>query len=163
MYLYGIGQAIRKARLARNLTQARLASAAHISRATLSLLESGLIRDLGIRKVAAVLEKLGLSLTVEPVGRRPNYLRMACTSASVSFKNALTEDQFVRALVTGKIPAGRAPHLRALFDEVPGNVLQGLMEDAREWVQPGKLQRNVERLVHDAGATRKIEAWLKSD
>ena len=64
-----LGQAIRSARKARSLTQAQLAKAAGLSRETLNLLESGLVRDLGIRKVLAVLEALGLELTVEPTGR----------------------------------------------------------------------------------------------
>src|SRR3990172_7873171 len=103
MRIHELGQAIRNARSARDLTQARLAKTTGISRETLNLLESGLVRDLGIRKVLAVLEALGLALTVEPVSRsrRPNYLRMACATANVSFKTALTEDEFVHALVTG--------------------------------------------------------------
>lgn len=164
MRLQELGQVIRNARRARNLTQARLASDVGISRETLNLLESGLIRDLGIRKVAAVLEKLSLALAVEPVGRirRPNYLGMACTTANVSFKSALTEDQLVHALVTGKMPAGRAAHFRSLFDEAPTSLLKGLAEEAGKWARPGKLERNLERLVHESGASRKIETWLKS-
>ncbi len=135
-----------------------------ISRETLNLLESGLIRDLGIRKVLAVLDELELALTVEPVGRprRPNYVRMACTSASVSFKSALTEDELVHALVTGKVPPGRSAHLRTLFDEVPATLLRGLAEQAGGWTRPGRLEKNLERLARDAGASRRIEAWMKN-
>ena len=140
MRIHEFGQAIRKARRARNLTQARLAKTVGISRETLNLLESGLVRDLGIRKVIAVLEELGLALTVEPVSRsrRPNYLRMACTSANVSFKSALTEDELVHAIVTGKVPAGRAAHLRSLLDEAPTDLLEGLAEDAGKWTRPAR-------------------------
>lgn len=164
MRIHELGQAIRNARRAHDLTQARLAKTAGISRETLNLLESGLVRDLGIRKVIAVLEELGLSLTVEPVSRsrRPNYLRMACTSANVSFKSALTEDELVRALVTGKVPAGRSAHLRSLLDEAPVAMLEGLAEDAGKWTRPGRLQKNLERLARDAGASRKIDEWLKT-
>jgi len=164
MRLYELGQAIRDARQGRNMTQARLASDAGISRETLNLLESGLVRELGIRKVAAVLERLGLILAVEPVAqtRRPDYLRMACTTANVSFKNALTEDQLVHALATGKIPAGRAAHFRALFDEAPVSLLRGLVEEATKGTRPGKLESNLERLVQASGASRKMEVWLKS-
>jgi len=164
MQLQQLGQAIRGARKARNWTQARLASEAGISRETLNLLESGLVRDLGIRKVAAILERLSLALAVEPIGRarRPDYVRMACTTANISFMNALTERQLVHALVTGKVPAGRSAHLRTLFDEAPTSLLTGLVEDARQWIQPGKLERNLQRLAHDCGASRKIEAWLKT-
>jgi DNA-binding XRE family transcriptional regulator len=164
MRLQELGQAIREARRAHSLTQARLASTAGISRETLNLLESGLVRDLGIRKVAAVLKQLGLALAIEPVARtrRPDYLRMACTTANVSFKNALTEDQLVHALVTGKLPASRAAHFRALFDEAPISLLRGLANEASKWARPGKLERNLERLVRESGAARKIETWLTS-
>ena len=159
-----LGQAIRSARKARSLTQAQLAKAAGLSRETLNLLESGLVRDLGIRKVLAVLEALGLELTVEPTGRprKPDYLRMACTSANVSYKTALTEDELVHAIVTGKVPKGKAAHLRVLFDEAPLKSLKGLAEEAGKWAQPGKLQRTLEKLVRDSGASRKIEEWLTS-
>lgn len=164
MRIHELGQAIRKARRARNLTQARLAKTVGISRETLNLLESGLVRDLGIRKVLAVLDELELTMTVEPISRprRPNFLRMACTSANVSFKSALTEDELVHALVTGKVPAGRAAHLRSLLDETPADLLKGLAEEAGKWTRPGKLEKNLERLVHDSGASRKIEEWLKT-
>ena len=164
MRTHELGQAIRNARRARNLTQARLAKTVGISRETLNLLESGLVRDLGIRKVIAVLEELGLVLAVEPVNRsrRPNYLRMACISANVSFKSAITEDELVHALVTGKVPAGRAAHLRSLFDEAPADLLTGLADEAGRWTPAGKLEKNLERLVHDSGASRKIEEWLKT-
>lgn len=159
-----LGQAIRSARKAGNLTQAELARTAGLSRETLNLLESGLVRDLGIRKVFAVLEALGLDLAIETVGRprRPDYLRMACTTASVSFKNSLTENELVHAIVTGKVPQGKAAHLRALFDEAPISLLTGLVEEAGKWTKPGKLAKNLEKLVHDSGASRKAETWLKT-
>jgi transcriptional regulator with XRE-family HTH domain len=160
MRTHELGQAIRNARKARNLTQAGLAATAGLSRETLNLLESGLVRDLGIRKVLAVLEALGLDLSVEPRPRRPDYLRMACTSANVSFKSALTEDELVHAIVTGKVPKGKAAHLRVLFDEAPLKMLKGLAEEANNWANPGKLQRNLEQLAHRSGASRKIEEWL---
>jgi len=162
MRTHELGQAIRNARKAQNLTQAKLAATAGLSRETLNLLESGLIRDLGIRKVLAVLEALGLALNVEPAGRprKPDYLRMACTSANVSFKTSLTEDELAHAIVTGKVPKGKAAHLRVLFDETPLKMLKGLAGEADNWANPGKLQRNLEQLANKSGASRKIEEWL---
>lgn len=165
MRTHELGQAIRNARKAQNLTQARLAATAGLSRETLNLLESGLVRDLGIRKVLAVLEALGLALSVEPTGRprKPDYLRMACTSANVSFKTSLTEDELAHAIVTGKVPKGKAAHLRVLFDETPLKMLKGLAEEASNWANPGKLQRNLEQLANKSGASRRIEEWLTTD
>ena len=61
--------------------------------------------------------------------RRPHYLSMARTTASVSFKSTLTEDELIHALVTGEAPANRGPHLRTLFDEAPIALLQGLADE----------------------------------
>lgn len=164
MRIQELGSEIRRARQARGLTQAQLARAAGLSRETLNLLESGLVRDLGIRKVLAVLEHLGLSLTLQQGGRprRPDYVSMACTTANVSFKSALTEDELIHALVTGKVPEKRAPHLRTLFNEAPEALLQGLAEEAAGWTKPGKLEKNLRKLASDLGVSRSVEGWLKT-
>ncbi|OGA54291.1 MAG: hypothetical protein A3F74_13235 [Betaproteobacteria bacterium RIFCSPLOWO2_12_FULL_62_58] len=164
MRIQELGSEIRRARQARGLTQVQLARATGLSRETLNLLESGLVRDLGIRKVLAVLHHLGLGVTLqqEMRPRRPDYVRMACTSANVSFKSALTEDELIHALVTGKVPAKRGPHLRTLFDEAPMALLRGLVEEAAGWMKPGKLERNLRKLVNDLGVSRSAERWLKT-
>ena len=95
MNLQEIGAQIRRSRLGRGLTQAQLAAAAHITRTTLNRLENGLLKDLGVRKVAALLDQVGLGLEVTDLSfesRKPNLLRQASISASVSFKEALSEE-----------------------------------------------------------------------
>lgn len=62
--MQNIGNTIKAARKARNLTQAQLAEMAGIDRTTLGGIERGSIRDIGIRKVARVAELLGLQLTL---------------------------------------------------------------------------------------------------
>lgn len=164
MRIQELGSEIRRARKARGLTQAQLAHATGLSRETLNLLESGLVRDLGIKKVLAVIDHLGLSVTLQQGmrPRRPDYVRMACTSANVSLKTALTEDELLHALVTGKVPAKRAPHLRTLLDEAPAALLQALAEEAAGWMKPGKLARNLRKLASDLGVSRSVEGWLKT-
>jgi transcriptional regulator with XRE-family HTH domain len=66
-----IGNQVRDARKAQGLTQAALAAELGISRTTLSLLESGQVQDLGIRKVIRILDRLGLELTTRPAGAPP--------------------------------------------------------------------------------------------
>ena len=163
MRIQELGHEIRRARLARGMTQAELAVAVGISRPTLNLLEGGLVRDLGVRKVLAVLDRLGLELAWQPGGRsrRPDYVRMACTRTNVSFKSALTGEELIHALVTGKVPAGRSAHLRSLLNEAPTTLLRGLVDEAERWSRPGKLEKNLERLAHDTGATRRIDEWLR--
>ena len=165
MRIQELGQEVRRARQAQGLTQAALARAVGLSRETLNLLESGLVRDLGIRKVLAVLDHLGLAITLQPTGRprRPDLVRLACTSANVSFKTALTDDALIHALVTGKVPARRGAHLRTLLDEAPEALVRGLVQEAARWIQPGKLERNLRKLAAEVGATRSIHEWLKID
>jgi len=69
--LFDIGKQIRQARKDRHLTQAALAAALGMSRATISQLEHGTVQDLGIRKVVRLLEYLGLTLQVRPKGQPP--------------------------------------------------------------------------------------------
>jgi len=66
-----IGSRIREARKGLGLRQADLANELGISPTTVSLLESGTIQDLGIRKVIRILDRLGLELTTRPVGAPP--------------------------------------------------------------------------------------------
>jgi transcriptional regulator with XRE-family HTH domain len=164
MRIQDLGSEIRSARLAQGLTQAQLAAQARLSRETLNLLENGLVKELGIRKVLAVLDRLGLGLAVERARRprKPDYVRMACTTANVSFKSALTEDELIHALITGKVPAKRSAHVRTLLDEAPGGLLNGLAAEATRWTRPGRLERNLHRLARETGATRSVDEWLKT-
>lgn len=66
-----IGDQVREVRKAQGLTQRALAADAGISRTTLSLLESGVVQDLGIRKVIRIIERLGLELATRPAGAPP--------------------------------------------------------------------------------------------
>jgi len=66
-----IGNQVREARKWQCLTQAALAAEAGISRTTLSLLEGGIVQELGIRKVIRILDRLGLELTTRPAGAPP--------------------------------------------------------------------------------------------
>ncbi|MDP1671984.1 MAG: helix-turn-helix domain-containing protein, partial [Burkholderiales bacterium] len=107
MRLQDIGYQIRQARIARELTQAQLANAAKVSRTTLNQLENVLFPDLGIKKLWAILDQVGLALAIQPAEKTaaPDFVRMACTPANVSYRETLSDDELIRALLTGKIPA----------------------------------------------------------
>ena len=66
MNLPEIGHEIRRLRLSRGLAQAQLAAAAKITRTTLNQLENGVIKDLGIRKIEALFDQLGLDIPGRP-------------------------------------------------------------------------------------------------
>lgn len=164
MRVQELGYEIRQARTRRGMTQAKLARDSGISRVTLNQLESGLFPDLGIRKVQVLLENLGLELTlVENYAQRsPDFIRMASTSASVSFRETLSDEELIRILLTGKVPTNRRPHIRALLEEASPKMLQGLAEEVGRWTKPGRIEKNFAAISKALGISRKISAWMKS-
>lgn len=158
MRLQELGYEIRQARLARGLTQAQLAAAANLSRTTLNQLENGVFPDLGVRKLQALLDEVGLTLSLQPAPKtaRPNFIRMACTTANVSHKSALTEDELIHALLTGKTPHGKRPHFRVLLDEATPSLLKGLVTETSRWAKPGRVEKNLAKIARDIDSTTRI-------
>jgi transcriptional regulator with XRE-family HTH domain len=66
-----IGAAIATARRTAKLSQAELAHSLGMSRATISGIENGTVREIGVRKLIALCASVGFELTVRPKGRRP--------------------------------------------------------------------------------------------
>ena len=162
MKLEEIGSEIRRFRRARGLTQLQLATAAHVTRTTLNQLENGLLKDLGIRKVQAILDQVGLVLKVADASLEPkstDFLRLASTSASVSFKDALTEKELLHVLLTGKVPAERRPHIRLLLEEAPRSLVEGLAQQVARWARPGKVERNLDKIAADVGVAATARKW----
>ena len=162
MKLEEIGSEVRRFRRARGLTQMQLATAAHVTRTTLNQLENGLLKDLGIRKVQAILDQVGLVLKVADASIEPkstDFLRLASTSASVSFKDALTEKELLRVLLTGKVPAERRPHIRLLLEEAPRSLVEGLAQQVTRWARPGKVERNLDKIAVDLGVAATARKW----
>lgn len=158
MRVQELGYEIRQARTRQGMTQARLARASGISRVTLNQLENGLFPDLGIRKVQTLLKNLGLelALTESPTRRSPDFIRIASTTASVSFKESLSDEELIRILLTGKIPTNRRPHIRALLDEASPKILEGLIEEVGRWTKPGRIEKNLAVISKALGTSRKI-------
>jgi transcriptional regulator with XRE-family HTH domain len=71
MNLPEIGLLLREARRRSKRTQGELAQTLGMSRATLSALEGGRCEEIGIRKLTALLEAVGLDLMVGPRKMRP--------------------------------------------------------------------------------------------
>lgn len=65
-----LGILIRSLRKAAGLSQSQLAQRHGMSRATISGIENNTVAEVGIRKVAAILEGLGYELTAIPKRRR---------------------------------------------------------------------------------------------
>ena len=160
MRLQELGFEIRKKRLALGLTQAQLADTAGVSRTTVNQFESGIFPDLGVRKVISLLDQLGLTLDVQSARKdRPDFIQMACTTANVSFRATLTEDELIRALLTGKAPARKKAHLRTLLDDAPTALIDGLVKEVGRWSKPGRVETNLARLAVEVGASK----WQNDD
>lgn len=71
MQLADLGPIVKEARRRAKLSQAELATPLGMSRATISALESGRCEELGFAKLAALLDRVGLELTVIPRASRP--------------------------------------------------------------------------------------------
>ncbi|HYS75040.1 MAG TPA: helix-turn-helix domain-containing protein [Burkholderiales bacterium] len=162
MRLQEIGSAIRAARTAHGMTQAGLAESSGLSRTTLNQLENGVFPDIGVKKVQNVLDRLGLDLSVVPAPKKrgPDFVRMACTSANVRYRETLTEDELVRALLSGKLARSRRPHLRSLLEEAPQTVLKGLVGQVGKWTKPGKVEQNVLKLAETLHVSERARGWL---
>lgn len=71
MDLAAIGTALKTARRETGRTQEEIARPLGMSRATLSALEGGRCEEIGVRKLTALLESVGLELYVAPRRKRP--------------------------------------------------------------------------------------------
>jgi transcriptional regulator with XRE-family HTH domain len=66
-----IGPLLKEARKRAGISQADLAHSLGMSRATISAIESGRCEEIGFEKLAALLEMVGLEITVAPRKGRP--------------------------------------------------------------------------------------------
>ena len=97
-----IGMLVRDARRRLNLTQAELALRLHMSRATISQLETGVITELGVRKLAQLCDRLGLEVAVRP--RRPLTLHEAYARNRGERQAAFRETDAVLSHLKSEIP-----------------------------------------------------------
>jgi len=165
MRIQDLGHEIRRARTARGLTQSELASSVGLSRTTINQLENGLVRDVGARKILSILERLGLTLRVQPADTPapPDFVRLACTAASVAFGTSLAEDELIRALLTGKIPSRKRPHLRTLLEEGDPILLRGLFDQVTRWSSTRRIAGNIAKIANELGLpTERTARWMKN-
>ena len=162
MYLIQLGARIRQARKSRGLTQAALARQAGITRETLNQLETGGGKDLGMAKVLRLLRLLDLDVTLVQNAPRAgrDYVRMAATAASTGFREPLSEEELLRALLMGKMPASKRPHLRRMLEDSPPSLVQSLIAQVAEWSDEAKLRANVTALANALDVDVRPE-WIR--
>jgi transcriptional regulator with XRE-family HTH domain len=164
MHLVEIGYRLRQARQSLGLTQAHVAAASGVSRVTLVDLENGLVKDLGIAKMLAIAQAVGMRLEVTPAARRPvrDPVALATKAANTGFRTPMTETELVRAFLTGKASAKARPHLRRLLEDSPPEMIRGLLDEMAGWSKPGRLARSVERLARELDVDeRRLASWMK--
>ena len=76
MTLDEIGLTIRNARNRQKLSQHALAELVGMSRSTISLIEQGSVAEIGIRKIIALCDVLGLELMAREKSRRPTLQQL---------------------------------------------------------------------------------------
>ncbi len=69
--LFEIGNEIRAERKRKKVTQEQLARDLGMGRTTIGQIESGIVQEIGVRKLIRVLEYLGLELRVRKAGTPP--------------------------------------------------------------------------------------------
>lgn len=69
--LLHIGEKIKAERKRRKITQKQIAQVLGMSHATISQIESGIVQDIGFRKITRILEYLGLEIVVRMAGTPP--------------------------------------------------------------------------------------------
>ena len=76
MGLRELGQKLREARKACDLSQHEIASSLGMSRATISAIENGTIGEIGVRKLMALATALGLELLLDTRRDRPTLQQL---------------------------------------------------------------------------------------
>lgn len=162
MYFEEIGHQVRKARKAKGMTQSELAQATHLSRTTVNQMEAGIFPDLGVRKLLAILEVLGLDLSVaEKSGKEKkttDFLAMACISANVSYRGRLDKQELAQTLMTGKVLPEKRPQLRVIFDELPPSVFAGMVNQVCAWGSEQKIRKNIADIATQIQSSRQLAA-----
>jgi len=82
---------------------------------------------------------------------------MACTSASVCYREVLTPDELVRALSSGEVPRNRFPHFRMLFEEAPEALLHGLAEQMSKTLDRARVVANIFKIAEVVDVTDRVQ------
>lgn len=126
-----LGTAVRQRRQEIGLSQHQLAQLAELSRATISDLENGKLKDLSSNRIERLANELGFAVGL--VGtRRPkdrSALEAAARIASVPYASELPAGTLLESLKEGIVPPGYIPHLRTLLQESPVAILADVAEE----------------------------------
>jgi transcriptional regulator with XRE-family HTH domain len=155
MNLRELGDLVRSRREGVGLSQERLARLSGLSRATINQLENGTLVDLGVSKLANLMD-------FEANPRKPtsrHALRMASRSASVSYRTPIGTHQLADALTTGELPPDLIAHVSTFLDEAPLSLVVSAVEEAARsrGVPPKRIWKHLTHWAHELRSPR--AAW----
>lgn len=161
--IHELSSAVRTRRREMGLSQQALATLSGLSRSTVNQLENATVKDLSLSRTAAMLEVLGLGLTIDPPHPRLRDsdhppLELAARTASVSFRTPLTSTVLAEALGSGMVAPSFAPHIATFLDELPLALMARAVEQVHlEQRLPREvIWANMRRMAAQLKATRDI-------
>jgi hypothetical protein len=121
-------------------------------------LETGALVDLGVIKLACLLELVGLTFEAHARATPHRGLLMASRTASVSYKTQLDAGQLAKALATGEVPPGLLPHVATFLDEAQLPLVVSAVEEAakRGRVPPKRIWQHVVRWASEIDSPRRV-------
>lgn len=93
----------------------------------------------------------------------PDFISMACTSASVCYREVLTKDELLDALTSGRVPRNRFAHFRMLLEEAPEQLLLGLVEQASLTDDRSVIEANLLRIAEEVETPDRIGRILREN
>jgi len=157
MNLAEIGSKVQVKRLQAGLLQEHVAKFAGLSRVTINQLENGTLKDLGYSKLNAVLDVLGLDITMLQSTGMKSALTVAARSVSTSYKDVLTPEVLADILRSGQAPARFHPHLMAFLDETPLPVVaKAVAEAATPDIPSKKIMKHLHQWAMEWKASRAV-------
>jgi hypothetical protein len=114
--------------------------------------------DLGVIKLACLLELVGLTFEAHARATPHRGLLMASRTASVSYKTQLDAGQLAKALATGEVPPGLLPHVATFLDEAQLPLVVSAVEEAakRGRVPPKRIWQHVVRWASEIDSPRRV-------
>ncbi|MEI7571141.1 MAG: helix-turn-helix domain-containing protein [Alcaligenaceae bacterium] len=161
MNLFEIGALVQSRREQLGLTQHQLTRLAGLSRETVSQLEEGTLKELGVNKLLILFDLLGLDLASGQPKQLRHALHMASQSASVSYKTVMQPKELQTALVSGVAPVSLIAHIATFLDEAPFALLVAAVQEAaqRGRVSMNLIWRHLEQWAIEFQSPRSV--WAK--
>lgn len=126
MNINTISALVKNERKASGLSQKAVAYAANVSRITVVNLENGNSGDIGILKLSAIANVIGLPIFRE--GDDKNFSKIALGNINTSYKDVMSLKSFEKLMITGEVESGFEAQVIHLLDETPVSIIAGAVK-----------------------------------